>query len=198
MSQDQFCVGDVGHADRDRPEALDLMFGWNRALFPRMRGLKSAVVVQPEALAFAVLEIKRQASVDFGDFADRYLQLVETTLPPAYALGAADPQARARNAVRAAALGPDRPIEEGQVGSGRGTAVSVEKVIGGGIVLIDGLLDQPQTKRLGIEAQVLRRVRGDRRQVMDPSQLQAHDCLQSVAFLLSTIWDVGSFPTVDQ
>ncbi len=50
-------------------------------------------------------------------------------------------------------------------------------MIGRGVVLVDGLLDQAETQRPRVEAQVLRRIGGYRGQMVDTSQLQAHDCL---------------------
>src|SRR5690606_19855403 len=64
-----------------------------------------------------------------------------------------------------------RPVEEGQFGSRRRRTVGIEKVIGAGIVLIDGLLDQAQAEQLGVEALVSRDVSGDRSQMMNARQL---------------------------
>ncbi len=170
-------VADVRHADGDRPKALDLMLGRNRAPFPWVGRRQSAVVDEPEALALAVLEIEGGAAVDFGHLTGSDLQLIETALPPPHGFGAADPKPGPRDAVRAASFASDRPVEEGQIRAGGRLPVGIEEMIGRGVVLVDGLLDQAETQRPRVEAQVLRRIGGYRSQMVDTSQLQAHDCL---------------------
>src|SRR5215204_1036344 len=64
-------------------------------------------------------------------------------------------------------------LEEGDVGPGRTGLVRVEQVVDGRIVLVDGLLDEPQSERAGVELDVLRRVAGDARDVMDAMELHA-------------------------
>jgi hypothetical protein len=70
-----------------------------------------------------------------------------------------------------AADGHARELEEGQVRARIALLVGVEQVIDGGLVLVDGLLDQPQAERARVEVDVLRRVGGDRGYVMDAFEL---------------------------
>jgi hypothetical protein len=51
--------------------------------------------------------------------------------------------------------------------------VTIKEVIGGDIVLIDGLLDQPQAEDVGIEGEVRGRVCRDRRDVVQT--LEVHE-----------------------
>jgi hypothetical protein len=64
-----------------------------------------------------------------------------------------------------------RELEEGEVGPGAARLVRVEEVVDGGLVLVDGLLDQPQAEDPGVEVDVVLRVRGDRGDVVDALEL---------------------------
>src|ERR1700680_715170 len=59
------------------------------------------------------------------------------------------------------AAGGARVLEECQVRSRRALLVSVEQVVDGRVVLVDGLLDHPQAKHPGVELDVLASVAGD-------------------------------------
>ena len=59
------------------------------------------------------------------------------------------------------------PREERHVGSGRARRVRVEEVIGAGVVLVDASLDEPHPQDTRVERQVLLRMAGDRRDVVD-------------------------------
>src|SRR5690606_37821615 len=130
---------------------------------------------EAEALSLAVLEIEAGAAAGIADLAGPDLLFGKAGLPPFERGEAGDAQAGARDAVGAAPLVADRPVEEGEVRAGRGQAVGIEEMVGAVVVLVDGLLDEAQAEDLRVEAQVLRRVRGDRRQVVDACELQGHD-----------------------
>src|ERR1700694_4420209 len=59
-------------------------------------------------------------------------------------------------------------LKKCQVGAGAGVFVGVEEVVHGGVVLVDALLDEAQTKYTGIEIDVAQRVPGYRCDVVDP------------------------------
>ena len=76
-----------------------------------------------------------------------------------------------RRLLRLADSGPSRrhmgPGEEGQDGAGPPGLVAEIEVIGAGIVEVDGLLDEPQAERPGVEVAVAAGVAGDRGDVVD-------------------------------
>jgi hypothetical protein len=104
----------------------------------------AAVVDQRQALAFRILEQDRGAAVARLDAAMLYACAGQPLRPPVETVRAGDAERGADDRIGAAALGRGRPVEEGQVGARRAEAVGVEEMIGGDIVLIDGLLDQPR------------------------------------------------------
>ena len=64
-----------------------------------------------------------------------------------------------------------RKIEKGDVAAGRGHAVGIEQVIGGNVVLVDGLLDQAQAEQLGVEFHIAGRVGGHGGEMVDAGKL---------------------------
>ena len=115
---------------------------------------------QAEALAFEILEIEREVAGALLDVAGgRHPCSVEVVLPPVEIVLAVDAQAGAATVWLPRCSRAACEIEEGEVGAGRGDAVTVEQVIGGGVVLVDRLLDQPHAQRLGVEFDVLLRLR---------------------------------------
>lgn len=167
-------VGDIGDADDDRSEPADLVLVRHRALRPGMTVAFAVVAHEPKALAFGVFEIQTRVAADLGDLSRHNAFACQMLLPPAKALLAADPEAGPRNAVRAALLASDRPVEEGEIGARCGFAIGIEEVVGRGVVLVHGLLDQPQTQHLRVEVKIVRRIGGDGGEVVDTCQLQAH------------------------
>jgi hypothetical protein len=73
----------------------------------------------------------------------------------------------------AAFFRPGAEIEESQIAAGRGDAVAIEEVIGRHVVLVHGLLDQPQAHDACIKGDVAWRVGGNGGQMMDAGEL--HD-----------------------
>src|SRR5262249_13763810 len=65
-----------------------------------------------------------------------------------------------------------RVLEERDVAPGRTLLVRIEEVIDGGIVLVDALLDEPETEDARVEVDVPRRVGGDAGDVVDA--VEAH------------------------
>jgi hypothetical protein len=64
-----------------------------------------------------------------------------------------------------------RVLEEGQVGARRALLVGVEEVVDGRVVLVDGLLDEPQPEDPDVELDVRGRVARDRGDVVDAFEL---------------------------
>ncbi|MCY1378500.1 hypothetical protein D9M69_661400 [compost metagenome] len=64
------------------------------------------------------------------------------------------------------------PVEERDVGSWRCQPIGIKQMVGAGIVLIDRLLDEAKTKRVGVEASVARCVCGDGCQMVQPCELR--------------------------
>src|SRR6185436_12032647 len=64
-----------------------------------------------------------------------------------------------------------RVLEERQVRARAALLVGVEEVVDGRVVLVDALLDEPQSEDARVEVDVGRRVAGDRRDVVDALQL---------------------------
>ena len=58
-------------------------------------------------------------------------------------------------------------LEERDVGAGGAVLVGVEEVVDAGVVLVDGLLDQPQAQHARVEVDVAGRVAGDQGDVVD-------------------------------
>jgi len=88
------------------------------------------------------------------------------------------------DAVHHAAAGTSRPgmriLEEGQVAAGAPLLVGVEEVVDGRIVLVDGLLHEPQAENADVEVDVAGRVAGDAGDVVDT--LEAHRCTVTIAW----------------
>ena len=87
--------------------------------------------------------------------------------PTEESLAAEHAQAGLAHRARADPGGADpRPIEEGQVRSRAANGVGVEEVIGGNVVLVDGLFHQAHAELTGVEIEVSLGVGGDRRDVV--------------------------------
>ena len=70
-----------------------------------------------------------------------------------------------------------RVLEERQVEAGVGVLVAVEEVVDGRVVLVDGLLHEPQPEHAHVEVDVALRVACDRRDVVDAVEL--HRCARN-------------------
>ena len=87
-------------------------------------------------------------------------------------------------------------LEERDVRAGAARLVGVEEVVDGRIVLIHGLLDQPQAERAGVELDVPRSVAGDARDVVDPLEPRAlNDIERRDALVQSGIVPVARLAT---
>ena len=161
-------------AERDRAEAANLVLRRHRAAVPRVRLAGAPIVDEREPLALRILEVERQPAVALRDLAGAHAELAQPRLPVVERVGAGHAQRRARDRARPARLRGHRPVEEGEVGSGRPLRVGVEQVIGTHVVLVDGALDEPHAQRPGIEVMVVPDLRRDRRQMVDSLQLDAH------------------------
>src|SRR5690606_2553500 len=84
------------------------------------------------------------------------------------------PQTCAADGMRSAPLRADRPVEEGEIRAGASLPVGVEEMVGGCVVLVDGLLDQAQAERVRVEALVGGRIGGDGRQVVNAVQVHGN------------------------
>src|SRR6478672_10319021 len=67
------------------------------------------------------------------------------------------------------------PREEGHDRARTSGLVTIIKVVGTGVVEIDGLLHQPHSKEAGIKIEVRLRVRGDCRHVMNAQDRRTHE-----------------------
>jgi hypothetical protein len=132
---------------------------------------EAAIVHERKALTLRVLELDRRAAVAELHASVGDPGVGQPLRPPLEALLAADAKRGARNCIGAATLRSRRPVEERQVAARRANPVCVEQVIGGDVVLIDGLLHQPQAQLAGIEIDVALGVCRDGRQMMDASEL---------------------------
>jgi hypothetical protein len=72
------------------------------------------------------------------------------------------------------ALAVVSPREEGDVGAGRPLAVAEVEVIGAGVVVVDGALDESQPEGLRIELRVAFGVTGDSGDVVNAGGLKCH------------------------
>lgn len=136
-----------------------------------MRLARAAVVDEGQALALLVLRVEDEPAVAALDAAVPHAVIGETRLPIGERRLARDAKARAADGMRAPALGRHRPVEEGDVGAGRGLPVGIEQVVGRDVVLVDGLLDQTQSQHLRVEGVVPRRVGGDGSEMVDAGEL---------------------------
>jgi hypothetical protein len=180
LREHEVCIVQVGHADRDRAEATDLVLGRHGAALPWM-GLLAlpAVIDEAEALALEILEVEGEPAIALDDLGLRDAQVLEALLPPGERVSARDPHGSAGDAVGAALLAFDWPIEEGDVGAGRAASIGVEQVVSADVVLVDGLLHQPQPERLGVEGVIGRGVAGDGGEMMDAGELHGHGPCQA-------------------
>ena len=64
-------------------------------------------------------------------------------------------------------------LEERQVEPGAAVVIAVEEVVDGRVVLVDGLLDEPEPEQAGIEIEVRLGVAGDRADVVDAVEFHA-------------------------
>ena len=124
-----------------------------------------------QTLALEILEVQRRAAVAFHDGLVRDLQVAETLFPPREAGIARHAQAGADDALVSAALRRHGPVEERDVGSGRGESVRVEQMVRGNVILVDRFLHEPEAQRSRIERVIARDVGGDGGEVMEASEL---------------------------
>src|SRR5690606_5385395 len=71
LGEDELRRGEIGHRERDRPEAADLVVRRHGAVLPRMGLARAAVVDEVEALPLRILEGERRAPRPLADLADR-------------------------------------------------------------------------------------------------------------------------------
>ena len=96
----------------------------------------------------------------------------EAVGPEVERLARADPREDAVHHARPrAARRRTRVLEERQIGPAAAELVGVEEVVDARIVLVDGLLDHPQTQQASVEIDVPGGVARDRRDVVNPLQL---------------------------
>src|SRR5690606_30545311 len=89
---------------------------------------------------------------------------------------ARDAKTGAGDAAAAATLARHRPVEEGDVVARAADLVGVEEVVGADVVLVHASLHQAHAKDLRVEALVAADVRRDRRQVVETTEVQVHEC----------------------
>jgi hypothetical protein len=153
------------------------VFGRHGAALPGVGLALPAIVDEAEALAFEILEIEGEPPVTLNDPVTAHVEAVEAILPPLQGLLAVHAQGGLRDAVGAPPLALHGPVEEGDVRAGGRLRVRIEQMIGADIVLIDRLLHEAQTQRLGVEGMIAARVCGDGGQMVNSGQL--HGALHS-------------------
>src|SRR5689334_20544595 len=94
-------------------------------------------------LPLRILERQYRAFIANLDAFMRNLKAVKALYPPVKCLAAIDTERDGSNRARALAVGTSRgPVKECQVEARFASFISVEKVIGANIILIDGLFDE--------------------------------------------------------
>src|SRR5690606_7806044 len=134
------------------------------------------VIGQAQPLPLGVLEIENGASCSFENAARLDALLSQMLSPPFKTFDPVHAQAGAGDAIGAALFALYRPVEKGDVGTGRSQPVRIEQVVGACVVLVDGLLDEPKPERVGVEAPVAGRIGGNGCQMVQPCQFQCHMC----------------------
>ena len=121
-----------------------------------------------QAESFGILEAQAAVGALRGD-----VLVCEPLLPEGERLvgGDAEDDAMHHAGAGAAAAGL-RILEEGQVAACAAFLVRVEEVVDGRVVLVHGLLDEPQAEDADVEVDVARRVGRDAGDVVDP--LETH------------------------
>jgi hypothetical protein len=147
----------------DAVEPPQRVLGWD-ARVPGGQGCVAGGVhhqLEPEALG--ILEPEPVAGARRADALALQAGLPEVER----ALGADAEGDRVHHPGARAAAARARVLEERDVGAGASGLVRVEEVVDGGIVLIDGLLHEPQPEHAHVEVDVPRRVAGDAGHVVD-------------------------------
>src|SRR5690606_436191 len=170
LGQHRVCRALLRHRDRDGTEPPDLVLWRNGALLPRVRCSCASIVHEAEPLTLMILEIEACTSIDEPSVALQQVCITQTSSPEVQRILAANAQACAGDRMGSTTLRSDRPIKERQIRSRRGLTVGVKEVIGAGIILVHGLLDEAQPQRLGVETLVAWCVGGNRRQMVDAAQ----------------------------
>ena len=148
----------------DRVEALQRELGRDLGVVGDERRVAGLDDGQLELELLGIMEEEAPVGTLGGDAGRR-----QPLLPELEGVGGADSpddaldHAGARIAPRRAGV-----LEEGQVGSVRADFVSVEQVVDRRIVLVDRFLDQAEAEQSGVELDVLRGVRRDRGDVVNP------------------------------
>jgi hypothetical protein len=102
-----------------------------------------------------------------------HLEILEAFHPPLQRGLTADAQPGANNTVGASLLRDSRPVEESQVCAGTPLPVGIEEMIGGDVVLVDGLFHQAHPEHICVKGVIAPSVCRDRREMMDAVEL--HD-----------------------
>src|SRR5207253_4355495 len=132
-----------------------------------LRDERLVVRVVDDELERESLRIGETEGADGAAATDALLPEVERLL------GADAPHDPVHHAGAGAAAARVRILEEGDVAAGGAALVGVEEVVDGRVVLVDGLLDEPQAERARVELDVSGRVGGDAGDVVD--SLETHD-----------------------
>ena len=77
MGENGFSWEEVRHAEGDGAKAANLVFGRNRAFMPWVDFALAIIINEAQALAFEILEIKRQAAMFFCSFLKCDAALIE-------------------------------------------------------------------------------------------------------------------------
>lgn len=145
------------------------MLGRDRATRPGV-ALARLICGQAETLALGVLEIECGAAIQRGGFANGQAVVAQPCHPVVEAR-LVHPQPGAADRMRPAPLARDRPVEERQIRARAARAIGEEQMVSRGVVLVDGLLDTPESQHLPVETVVGGGVGGDRGQVVNAGEL---------------------------
>jgi hypothetical protein len=120
-----------------------------------------AIHHEGKPLAFRIFKRQRRCAIDGSHFAMRNLQLRQPSCPIVQRRLRRHPEPGARDRPRAPPLAGHRPIKERDVRPRRRQPIGVEQVVSRGVILVDGLFDQPQAQDLRIKMVIRRGIGGN-------------------------------------
>ncbi len=175
VAQECLAGGRVGDERADGLEALERVLGWN---LERARDQRLIVGLDDGELVAHSLRVGEPQPPGLTRHLDA---LAREALAPEVerGLGADAVDDRGDHAGTGASGARSGVLEERDVGAGGAELVRVEEVVDGGVVLVDRLLDEPQTEHARVEVDVATGVAGDQGDVVD-----AVDCAHGRRLIL--------------
>ena len=153
-----------------------LVLSWHRAPFPRHNLARRSCFDQRQAQSIGVGEGQRRLTKACFGRAARHAKTLQARLPICQAPHRhrkrhLNRQANANAAGRWRDLGPRK---KGDISARRAFLVGIKKVINLRHVLVDGLLHQAQPQHANIEIEILLRIVGDNRHMVDAMHSAGH------------------------